>query len=248
MRKITIILSIICLCFLLYTVVNCAPKGHAIENLEPGASHQARSLPFKEGESFTYEVRYSGLKIGKSILTFNGEKELNGRKVYHITFFTKIPSLKDTEEIYADKDTFLPIEVHRKIKKKIGFSDNVVEKYDQVNFKVDIKQKSKLRSRNFSIQKDSPVHNAILLAYFYRVKKAFNENERTKIALPTVDFDVMFSGIEAIKTPMGEYRAYVFTSEPPRFRLWLSADEKRIPLKIKNPGTLGYSLVIRSID
>jgi len=204
--------------------------------------------PFKDGEKLTYEVRYNGLKVGRSILTFNGEKDLDGKSVYHITFFTKIPSLKDTEEIYADKDTFLPIEVHRKIKKKIGFNNSIVEKYDQKKFKVDISSKSKLRSKNFSIQRHAPIHNAILLPYYYRVKESFDENERINVSLPTMDFEVIFKGKETIKTPLGEYESYAFTSNPPKFKLWLSADKKRIPLKIKNPGTLGYSLIIKSIE
>ncbi len=208
----------------------------------------AVDMPFKEGEKFIYEVKYNRLKVGKCILTFHGEEDLDGREVYHITLLTKIPSLKDTEELYADKSTFLPVEVHRKIKKRLGFNDKIKEVYDQQNFRVDISQKSSLRSKSFSIEKDSPLHNAILLTYCYRAKESFNKSERLKINLPTVEFEVMFKGIETIKTPLGKYRAYAFTSDPPKFKLWLSADEKRIPLKIERPGKLGYSLIIKSMD
>jgi len=246
MTKTRIFLIIIFLCLSVYVISGIVPFGHAID--VSVVDNKDLALPFKDGERLTYEVRYSGVKVGRSILTFNGEKDLDGKPAYHITFFTKIPSLKDTEEIYADKDTFLPIEVHRKIKKKIGFSDNVIEKYDQEKFKVDISSKSKLRSRSFSIQRGTPIHNAILLSYYYRVKESFDENEIMKVSLPTMDFEVMFKGKETIKTPLGEYESYAFTSDPPKFKLWLSADKKRIPLKIKNPGTLGYSLILKSFD
>ena len=208
----------------------------------------ASAVAFEEGEKFTYEVSYKGLKLGRSILTFHGEKNLGDQKVYHVTFFTKIPSLKDTEELYAHKDTFLPIEVHRKVRKRIGFSDNIIEKYDQENFRVDIRSKSRLRTKEFSIEKDSPIHNAILLVYYCRARGHFNKNEPIKINLPTVGFDVLYKGIEIIDTPIGEFKAHEFTSDPPKFELWLSADEKRTPLKIKNPGTLGYTLIIKTID
>lgn len=223
-----------------------APDSHSVQPTEDTAD--ITLLPFKQGERFTYEVRYNGVTVGRSILEFHGETELGDKKVYYISFSTAIPSLKDAEEIYAYEDSFLPLEVRRTIRKTIGFSDRIVEKYDQANFKVDIKQKSTLRSRSFSIEKDSPIQNAILLTYYYRAKKNFDGGERLKVNLPTVSFEIMFSGEETIDTPLGEYRAYAFTSEPPRFKLWLSADEKRIPLKIQNPGTLGYSLVIKSID
>jgi len=247
MRKVTIILVIILCCLSLYAILNLAPYGHTIEELVY-SNQGASQLPFKKGESFTYEVKCKDFKIGKSILTFNGEGDLDNKKVYHITFLTILPTLRDTEEIYADKNTFLPIEVHRKIRKRIGFSDNIIEKYDQENFRVDIEQKSKLRTNSFSIEKESPIHNVILLSYYYRTFENFNTKDRFKINLPTVDFEVAFKGIETIETHLGDYRAYAFTSDPPEFELWLSADEERIPLKIKNPGTLGYSLVIKSID
>jgi hypothetical protein len=237
---------IVLLCLLGYAVISIVPNGHTVE--PTAIIGNAAGLPFSEGETLTYEVRYHNAEIGESLLTFHGEQDLGTRKVYYITFSTRIPSLKDTEELYADKDTFLPVKVHRNIKKTVGFNDRIEEQYDQENFRVDIKSKSKLRTKNFSIQKGSAIHNAILLVYYYRAKRNLDTNERFKVNLPTLNFEVMFSGTETLKTALGEYEAYVFTSDPPKFKLWLSADEKKIPLKIKNPGTLGYSLVIKSID
>ena len=246
MSKRGILLFIIWCCVAGYVLMEVAPSTHSVEII-PG-EQAAPGLPFESGEQFTYEVRYKGAKIGKSTLTFHGERFLDDKKAYYITFNTNVLSLKDREEIYADPDTFLPIEVHRNIKKKIGFDDKIKEVYDQKNFRVDISSKSKLRAKEFSIEKDSPIHNAILLIYCYRAKKDFDKSEKLKINLPTLDFEVAFSGIETVETKLGEYRAYVFTSDPPRFKFWLSADERRIPLKIKNPGNLDYSLILKSID
>ncbi len=234
MRKTSVVLIIIFSCILAYALTNLPETGHTVEVIE--------------GETFTYEVIYNGLNIGKSTLTFNGERQLGDKKTYHITLSTKTVALKDTEEIYGDKETFLPVEVRRTIKKKVGFSDRIIEKYDQENFRVDVSSKSNLRKKEFSIQKDSPIHNAILLVYYCRTRDDLKEGDKFNIALPTIDLEVMFSGIETVETKIGKYQAYIFTSDPPKFKLWLSADEKRIPLKIKNPGTLGYSLTIKSID
>ncbi|MBU1853658.1 MAG: DUF3108 domain-containing protein [Candidatus Omnitrophica bacterium] len=246
MPRLIIILVIILSCLLVYTMVNMAPKGYTVE--AAFGNRDTSQLPFKEGERFTYQVKYRGLKIGKSILTFHGERDLEGKKAYYITFDTSTSAFMDNEEIFADKDTFLPLEVHRMVKKTIGFTDKIKERYDQENFRVDITQKSKLRKKGHSIEKDAPIHNAILLTYYYRVRENFNKDEKAKITLPTVDFEVMYNGIETIETPMGEQRAYAFTSEPPKFKFWLSADERKIPLKIDNPAVAGYSLIIKSID
>ena len=246
MSKRGILLFIIWCCVAGYVLMEAVPSIHSVEII-PEAQNTP-GLPFGSGEQFTYEVRYKGAKIGKSTLTFHGERFIDDKKAYYITFNTNVPSLKDREGIYADPDTFLPIEVHRNIKKKIGFNDKIKEVYDQENFRVDISSKSKLRTKRFSIEKDSPIHNAILLVYYYRSKKDFDRNNKLKINLPTLDFEIAFSGIETVETKLGEYRAYVFTSDPPKFKFWLSTDEKRIPLRIKNPGSLGYSLILKSID
>jgi len=228
-----------------YVIFTEFRDGYSLDNLPQYKI--SRDLPFKEGERFLYEIRYKDIKIGEAVLTFNGESRLNGKKVYFVTCSTTLPSIKDAEDLYAETNTFLPVEVHRSIKKRFGFDDNITEIYDQRTFKVHISSKSKLRSKSFSIQKSAPIHNAILLVYYYRSKKDFTKGERSKINLPTVEFEVLFDGVEHIATPLGEYEAYVFTSNPPRFKLWLSKDTHKIPLKIQTPNTLGYSMLIKSI-
>lgn len=246
MRRISIVFLIILLCILAYAFMHITPNGHTIEILNNLLGGQ--NLPFSREEKFEYDVKYKGLDIGESTLVFHGLKELGNKKVYYVTFSTNIPSIRDFEELYGDKDTFLPVEVHRTIKKRIGFNDRIKEIYDQKKFRVDITQKSNLRTKEFAIEKDSPIHNAILLIYYYRTRKAFKENERFKVTLPTVDIEVIYSGKETIKTALGEQTAHTFTSDPPKFKLWLTADEKRIPLKIEDPRMLGYSLVIKSAE
>ena len=128
MRKRVFILFMILFSLLVYAFIAVIPNGHSIEIL--GIGEGGTELPFKKGERLTYEVRYKGAKIGKSILTFHGETKLENKEVYYITFSTRVPSFKDTEDLYADKDTFLPVRVNRNIRKTIGFNDRIVEKYD----------------------------------------------------------------------------------------------------------------------
>ena len=98
MRKTGIVLIIIFLSLLVYAMVNMVPEGQSMDVVR-NIVKESSSTPFQDGEKFTYEVRYNKVKIGRSTITFNGEKDLDGQKVYHITFFTKIPSLKDTEAV-----------------------------------------------------------------------------------------------------------------------------------------------------
>ncbi len=204
-------------------------------------------LPFPKGEQLIYDVYFKKLKVGKSVLTFHGEDKIDGKDIYRITFSTTLPLFKDFEDIYFDKETFLPVKVFRKINKIGNFPVRIKEEYDQDNFKVKIRKQGKFLSKEFIIKKDAPIHNAIILPYQYRRKPVINEGEKARIILPKADFELVYRGKEVIKTRLGESPAYVFASIPPKFTFWLSADERKIPLKIKSLNVVRYSLVINSI-
>ena len=203
-------------------------------------------LPFKKGEKLVYNVYSAGLKTGKSVLTFHGEEELNGEQVYHISFSTETPFFKDYEEIYAQKGTFLPIKINRRIKKIAGLSETIEENYNQSDFSVDITKKGRSSSKTTTIKKDSPIYNAILLTYYCRANPYNEDMAKLKIVLPTLDFYINMSGEETIKTPAGTYSVDVFSSEPPKFTFYLSKDEDRVPVKIKSHTALNYSMVLNS--
>lgn len=235
MRYIIFIFITIFIFFFIYGLISIEPDGYSRENIT-------------KGERLGYEVRFGKLKVGNSGLVFHGEEKLGDKSVYHITFSTEIGAFKDVEELYGDKVTFLPVLVQRTLRRFGTFTTKITETYDQENFKVDVQKKSKLRNERFTIEKDAPIHNAILLTYYYRTMPLYDSNERRRINLPTVDFEVMYKGEENLQTPLGELGAHSFTSEPQKFKLWLSKDDKRMPLKIETPNKVGYSLVITAID
>ncbi|MFH1782056.1 MAG: DUF3108 domain-containing protein [Candidatus Omnitrophota bacterium] len=245
MKKLITFSLIILSCLILYSTIDFSKNGHALEGILNSSSGE---LPFSKGERLMYDVKLNGVTIGSSILTFYGEKEINGKAAHHINFYTLIPSLKDSEDIYGDTESFLPMEVHRNLKKKLGFNETIIEVYDQENFRIDITSKSKLRSRKLSIERDAPVHNPILLSYFCRAKASFTKEDSFDITLSRTKFQVYYDGKKEIKTPLGKQLAHVFTSDPKKFTLYLSDDDRKTPLMIDSPGTLGYSLVIRSIE
>jgi len=203
---------------------------------------------FLEGERLVYDVYYKKLKIGESVLVFHGEKEIDGIPTYHITFSTALPGFEDIENIYAHKETFLPLRVNRSIKRAALFPLKIQEEYDQNAYSIRIKQQGALLSKEFTIQKGAPIHNAILLPYYYRAKPLIAEGEKIKITLPTADYEIFLEEKKAVTTPSGEYSVYAFKSDPPKFTFWLSTDEKKIPVKVEGHAALGYSLILRSIE
>jgi|GEM_PF-903168 len=218
------------------------------ECVVPQQEKKAFTLPFEKGEQLKFKVNYKGLSMGTSILTFRGPVDLNGQAVYSITFNTAMPLVKDKEILYADTKTFLPVRVERDISRAGAFPLKISEQYDQDHFKIDITKKGNIAKSRMTIQKACAINNAILLSYFYRSLPEIEKQGEYAVTLPTADFKVVYKGKEFVKTALGELHAYVFTSIPAKFKLWISADARRIPLKIENPGTLGYSLEIKSIE
>lgn len=203
--------------------------------------YQALPLPFEKGEVLSFKVKIKGLTSGESVLVFHGLEEFEGKKFYHITFMTKTPVLRDTEEIYAFRESFLPAKVLRTVNQIGSFTSRIVEEYDQDKFTVSITKKGKLFTDKRVIRKKGPINNAILLSYYYRLKVKGDYKTPFKVILPTSEFEVLFKAKESVDTPRGKFEAYVFTSLPPKFELCVSAGKARLPLRIQ---TSGYALVL----
>ncbi len=254
-KRFLILLPILCLfCFNL-SMCEGAEEIETVSKIKAqmsscpaGEGEDSISLPFHKGEELIYDIYYKKVKIGESVLIFHGERKIEGKDFYYITFSTKLPGFEDMEDIYADKETFLPFKILRYIRRMGAFCARITEEYDQEAFKVKIEKRGRLPvSKRITIEKDTPIQNAILLPYYYRTKPVMAENQEFKISFPTADFNIIFKGKETIRTVLGKYPAYVFTSIPEKFTFWLSADKKRIPLKIAGHSVGGYALVIRSV-
>jgi hypothetical protein len=205
-------------------------------------------LPFKSGEELVYNIYCKKIKVGKSVLTFHGDEVIDGREVYHITFTTEISMLKDTEEIYAHKDTFLPFRINRTIRRGGYFPTRIEEEYDQEAYGIKIKKKGNLFTQNSCIVRQGPISNAILLTYFYRSKPDISKIDTYKAILPTTDFNIVMKGTETLLTCFGERAAYVFKGDPPKFTFWLCADEKRIPLKMESHTIVDYTFILNTVN
>lgn len=204
----------------------------------------SKNFPFDEGEELIYDVYFKRLRIGKSVLTFHGEENIDAKDVYHITFYTDLGTYEDIEDIYAYKETFLPLRISRTIKRIGAFPVYIEEEYDQDAFTVKIKKKRYFLSHESTIKKKGPIHNALLLTYLYRIRPVM---ERFSVILPMAEFDVIFKGKDIITTRLGRYPAYLFAGNPSNFTFWLSTDKKRFPLKMENHTVMGYTFVLNSI-
>ena len=222
---------------------------YSFEDIEQ-AGEKKDTMPMSSyfGEEISYDVYLKNVRIGRSVLTFHGEADIEGEVLYYITFSTRTYLFNGVEEIYADKETLLPRRVEREIRRIGGIYERITENYDQDNYIITIRKRGRLLSKQFKIEKEAPIHNAIILPYYFRSRIDMVEGKTISVNLPTSNFEVSLDGEENISTELGDYNSYVFDSQSSEFTVWLSKDEEKIPLKINTPGRGGVLLVINSYE
>jgi len=198
------------------------------------------------GEKITYDVKLGKIPLGKSTFSFISKTEVEGKPLNIMIFDTRLAHFSDTEKIYSDPETFLPARVERKIFNGLS-REKITEEYDQENFTVKITKKTLLREKTSVIQKDSSIHNAILLPHHVRRLPDLAVGQTFFANLPNHEFTIKLISIENVEVPAGTFKAYRFESTPKQIAIWISADEYRIPIKIQGIGTYSYTMLMKNI-
>jgi len=195
--------------------------------------------PVLVGETITYDVKLGMFKVGSCVFTHSGRVELAGKEADLFTFETRMLRFSDKETIYSDPVSFLPIKVVRDIsmwpKKEM-----ITEEYDQREHTVTINKGGVLQV----IRKPAPLNNAILLPFFVRKTAKLDIGWSMNATLPTQEFVIRLVRTEKVVVPAGSYDTYYFESTPSKFQIWISADERRLPVKIRGTGGIGYTMLM----
>jgi len=191
------------------------------------------------GEKITYNVTMRKIRLGQVEFNSLPGVEIGNKKLDLVTFETNIKGFQDYEKIYSDPQTFLPIRVERDIKKLI-VTEKIVEDYDQSRFILVVTKTSGGREEQIVINNNSQIHNPVLLPYYIRRIPGLGPGWALWINLPRRKYLIKLVSIDSITVPAGTFRAYCFVSEPKQFEIWISADERRIPLKIMGVGIFAF--------
>lgn len=196
------------------------------------------------GEKITYDVMLRNIYLGKSYFNNVGNVQVNGNLLNLMVVETKLARFMDTEKIYSAPETLLPVRVERDIYNWF-IREKITEDYNQEEFTLTIIKKKGARQKTTVLKKDGYIHNAILLPYFVRRISKLDSQGAIVANLPNRRFEIKLVSIETLKVPAGTFRAYHFKSSPKQFEIWITADERKIPIKIQNAGVLGYSMLMR---
>jgi len=196
------------------------------------------------GEKIVYDVRYGALSLGRSQFNSIARVELDGRQLNLLVFETKLNRFSDTEKIYSDPLTTLPVRVERTVLNWLSH-EKITEEYDQQGFTVTITKAKGQKQQKTVIKKSGYINNPILLPYYVRNIPRLEVGTSLVANLPNRRFEIRMTAIENIKVPAGTFKAYRFESTPRQIEIWISADARRIPIKIQGTGLFGYLMLMK---
>jgi len=196
------------------------------------------------GEEIIYDVKLGGITLGKADFRHISRIRLGAKVANLMTFQTSLARFNDLEKIYSDARTFLPLLIERDVFIWPN-QEKITENYDQDKFTLNI---TKLKGKNkeeLLINKTGAIQNAILLPFALRLIPEIDIGWSSVIRLPTQEFVITLVSIEDAMVPAGVFKSYHFQSTPRKFEIWVSTDERRIPVKIRGTGFLGYTMVMK---
>ncbi|MFA6349927.1 MAG: hypothetical protein WCY12_03250 [Candidatus Omnitrophota bacterium] len=189
-------------------------------------------------------ILYDITLIGSSEYKDLGVVELFGKKVDFVVFHTKVAGFDDTERIYSDPVSGLPIRVEREIAMWLHKEKITEEYFPELNKVVITKFESGKKVEEISLNAKGPIQNAILMPFSLRKVSSLDIGWSTRIRLPE-EFKVTIDKIEEVSVGAGKFKAYHFISDPKKFEIWISCDDLRIPVKITGFGAFSYTMAMK---
>ena len=208
---------------------------HPVIAAEPNATTVEESKSKYIGEKIVYDVSLGWINLGQATFQHLPNITIDGKPVVVMTFETKVKGFYDLEKIYSDPVTALPLRVVRHIN-GWGYNEKIIEDYNQKDSILKLNKFSGKKKEEKQVKVNGIIYNAVLLPFFIRQIKEFSFGWSILAHIPQ-EFKINFVGIEEVRVPAGKFLAYLFKSEPDNFVIWISADERRIPLKIKSQGS-----------
>ena len=240
-----LILSLIAFVLSIIVLMNFVNKKSLIVDsnlLKKGSDVQGYA-----GEKILYLIS----PLGRSEYNNFGVVDLKGIKVNLVELKTKVLLIEETEKIYSDTESLLPLKIERTISKFWG-KDYITEEYDQTKFTVTIKKfKGKELITEQLIKANGPIQNVIISLFYLRgnpdlkIGWGFTVRVPDEFKAELVSIKLELVSIDEIKVPAGKFQAYHFKSIPSKFEFWINQDNPRVPLRIKIKSIIDFNVLMK---
>jgi len=223
--------------------------GILLFSTPPGRAGET-SLPFSIGEEIEYSVSWEMVRAGKATFRVLPLTTLNGKKAYHFLLNVKSNryvdmffKIRDRLEGFTDSELTQSL-LYRKIQ-------SGKEKRD-VRVEFDWKKKTAVYSNNGGKRDpiEIPLKTFDPVSAFYKMR-AIDLGANQDLSFPVTDGKKCFTqkgsvvNREKIDLPVGTFDTYVLVpgvnhfsgvfkkSENPTVKVWITADDRKIPVRIK---------------
>ena len=239
-----------CLTFILITFITTL--GFA-ETTNEGEG----SFPFKPGEKLTFQIEWCFIPAGEAVLEVLPTETINGVKSYHFVMSVKTNSFADAFYKVRDRiDAYADVEMNHTILYKKRQREGETKRDVIVNFDWE------KREAQYSISREKRKPISILpgtfdpLTVFYAFR-LHNLKKDIELQIPVSDGKKCVIGKarvirrERIEVPIGIYDTYLVEpdlehiggvfrkSKDAKLQIWVTADNRRIPLRVKSKVVVG---------
>lgn len=222
--------------------------GSSIDCLANSLWREVENRAFQVGEKLTYIVKWKGVAGGTAVMQVKKIVKISGRDAYYVTlstrsskFFDIFYKVRDVIESYIDKQGIFTWKQRKKLRGG-KYRSNKQTIYDQ--------QKHQALHKKKKIDIPVYVQDSLSSVYYLRTQKLtkgysliLDANDDGK----NYSVEVKVIGVEKVTTPSGKYKALktevVWKREgkvhTESSRMWLSNDERKIPVKIEKQSKMG---------
>ena len=242
-----------------------APAKPAAKSAAPKAApakRTARAVPFSVGETLTYDISWSSyLTAGTATMTVKERKASYGSDAYYIVAEGRpTPLLSKLYDLYYKADTLL--DVYTLLPQRGSIYSEEGRRH---RMKVTMFDQAK-RMASYEVQTRTVVKKDLAIAPYSQdalgavyVLRAIALKRGDKFSIPVCDAGqsykahISVGGVEAVKTGIGEVRAWRVTPTLPgsdqarRLTVWLSDDARKLPVRMQAQLAVGsFDLTLTS--
>lgn len=215
------------------------------------------SLPFKPGERLTYVLKWGKIPAGEAVLEVMPVNTLDGEDVYHFSMRVETNSFVDVFYKVRDKmEGFTNLDVTHSMLYKAKQREGGYKRDMLVNFDWDKQQAQYSNGKRAKDPIEIPIGTFDPLSALYYTRLV-PPQESVEIIRPVTDGRKAVNGVvkvvkkQTIKVPAGKFETFLVEpstegiggvfkkSKKAKIQLWMSADERRIPVKIKSKVAVG---------
>jgi hypothetical protein len=231
------------------------------------AEADEKGHPFEPGETLTYKLRWKFINAGTAVFQVQPVTQMHGNPAHHFLLTIRSSSIldvfykvRDRVEAYTDLAVTRSL-LYRNEQREGSYSRDVTVTFDWQNEQAQFANRGEKRDPIFIYP---GTFDPLSVIYHLRMQELVPGNvlkapatdgkrivigrvrvvEKHKVKVPAGEFDAFL-----VEPELGRLGGVVKRSEAAAVQIWVSADERQIPVKVSGTAKLGsFSAVLVSVE